>query len=475
MNENNSCNTTANPNAWIEWFLMQKGAKIIDKRCKAKLFRTFNAMVGDDECKEKLLKQEEIAFMFKMNFGSNMVNIIHHCQKVGGNIWMDEEHIGAIQGLQRDATCIVTPDFDQLTQISVRDTSVPEIEDLLNAKTIEDINNLQLSTTKRFSARNVIPIPPFMLDKLDETIRKHRGLCKLVLLTAIKSIKEFDTATSTIKETEPAASSCEDIIYWLFLASKNKIYSVPTMGCIETEVHDHFRQLEQSQLLTIQDTNHLTTPPSQNPNQDLQRPLEIIASSSSHTKDYLDRLNQQMQQSSSEKNTRSFKKLAKKYQKMILTASSSGNVTAQEINEEAREFFNQSSTLNAQIYLNSFLEAREIECTISSALATVLMHGSLTWSNEVTPSGLASSVISSRDIIHNDTLYEGIVLDYSIKHEISGESLKKLTKTQVLYPTDIESMIHRLDALAALCELFFGETSLLYKGIDEFVYECKKN
>ena len=112
--------------------------------------------------------------------------------------------------------------------------------------------------------------------------------------------------------------------------------------------------------------------------------------------------------------------------------------------------------MNAQIYLNSYLEAREIECTISSALATVLMHGSLTWSNEMTPSGLAASVISLRDIINNCTLYEGIVLDYSIKYEISNDSLKKLTKMQVLYPTDIEAMIYRLDALAALCEFFLG-------------------
>ena len=182
-----------------------------------------------------------------------------------------------------------------------------------------------------------------------------------------------------------------------------------------------------------------------------------------------------MQQTSADKNSRNFKKLAKKYQKMLLVASSVGNVVAQEIKTEGREFFNQSSTLNAQIYLNSFLEAWEIECTISSALATVLMHGSLTWSNEITPSGLASSVISSRDIINIDTLYKGIVLDYSIKHEISNKSLKKLTKTQVLYPTDIESMIHWLDALAALCKLFFEEVSLIYKALDEFIYKCEKN
>ena len=476
MDDNNNSNVSSKPNAWIDWFLSRKSAKIIDRQYKERLFRTFDATVEDEVCKDKLLNQGEIAFMFKTNFSSNMVNIIHHCQKIGGNIWRDEEHFGAIQGLRKDATCIITPNFDQLTQISVRDASVPDIEDILKVNTIEDINNLQNSPNEKFSARNVIPIPPFMLEKLDQVIQKNKGQCKLALLAAIESVRTFDRATEDITEigVETARSSCRDILYWLFLANKNKIYSVPTMGCIEVEVHDHFRQLEHSRISSASDLNQTPITSQPQVHQDLQRPLEIIANSSSHTRDYLDKLTQ-MQQSSGDKNSRSFKRLAKKYQQMILVASSVGNVTAQELNEDGKEFFNQSSTLNAQIYLNSYLEAREIECTISSALATVLMHGSLTWSNEITPSGLAASVISSRDIINNDTLYEGIVLDYSIRHEISSESLKKLTKTQVLYPTDIESMIYRLDALTALCELFFGESSLIYKGLDEFVDECKKN
>ena len=97
--------------------------------------------------------------------------------------------------------------------------------------------------------------------------------------------------------------------------------------------------------------------------------------------------------------------LANKYQKILFVASSIGNVVAQEINKDRREIFNQSSTLNAQIvFLNSYLEAREMECTISSALAMVLMHRNFTWSNKVTPSGLSASIISSRDIINNETL-----------------------------------------------------------------------
>ena len=114
---------------------------------------------------------------------------------------------------------------------------------------------------------------------------------------------------------------------------------------------------------------------------------------------------------------------------MMLVASSVGNVTSTNLNSEGLEFFNQSNSLHAQIFLNSYLKAKDIDCSISLALATILMHRSLTWSNAVMPSGLVASFISSKDIPINDSLYQGIILDYSIKYEILDESLSKLTKT----------------------------------------------
>ena len=68
-----------------------------------------------------------------------------------------------------------------------------------------------------------------------------------------------------------------------------------------------------------------------------------------------------------------------------------------------------------------------------------------------------------------------LVLDYSIKHEITEELLTKLTKIQMIYPSDIEATIQRLDALTALSELFFGENSYLAKGLDQLVFDCKWN
>ena len=206
---------------------------------------------------------------------------------------------------------------------------------------------------------------------------------------------------------------------------------------------------------------------------EIQWPLESIANSSSITREYLDRLTH-IQATNGDKQSKPFQKIANKYQKMVLIASSKGDVVNTELNGGAMEFFNQSTLLLVQIFLNSFLEARDIECTVSTALASILMHGRFLWLDAANPSGLASSVILSKDIINSDTLYNGIVLDYLIKHEISDDYLNKLTKTKVMYPTEIEATIHWQDALAALSGLFFGETSYLAKGLDELVVECKR-
>ena len=63
MDEGNTVNSTTNPNAWIDWFMSRKSTKVIDKRYKAKLFKTFDATVEEDTCKKELLNQGEVAFM----------------------------------------------------------------------------------------------------------------------------------------------------------------------------------------------------------------------------------------------------------------------------------------------------------------------------------------------------------------------------------------------------------------------------
>ena len=118
--------------------------------------------------------------------------------------------------------------------------------------------------------------------------------------------------------------------------------------------------------------------------------------------------------------------------------------------------------------LNSILEEEQIDCSILSAVTTSLFHGCFLWVNAVTPSGLASCVITSEDFMMTDTYY-------STKFEMKDATLEKLTKTQVKLPDDMEGAAERLKALTALCTLFFGRRSLPAQGISTLILRCREN
>ena len=85
--------------SWNDCFLSRKSAPLIDKSFKSKLFLTFNADIISNDCKEQMIKQNKLVFLFKMNFGQGKVNMLHHCQEIGGKLWMQEEYFAAIQGI----------------------------------------------------------------------------------------------------------------------------------------------------------------------------------------------------------------------------------------------------------------------------------------------------------------------------------------------------------------------------------------
>ena len=183
----------------------------------------------------------------------------------------------------------------------------------------------------------------------------------------------------------------------------------------------------------------------------------------------------QLQSQSSDKSTKNFKKIPKKYQNMILVATSTSEATELDYNADGAEFFKASSTLNAQVMLNSLFEAEGIDCSVSAAVTTTLLYGSFLWKDALSPSGFAASVLSSEGILRSDTLHEGMILDYATKFDISSSSLSKLTKSQVLFPQDVEELTHRIRAIYALATFFFKKNGFLSQGLKRVKNFCLDN
>ena len=466
---------------WIKWFDSRPSSEFINKQSMEELFKAFNASVLDDDIKQKLQDHQETLFIFKESFGERM-NVFHHVKILGGTVYDSNVQIGFIQGASKDMATTMTPDIDILCSMTATTAiAVPTVTDILKATNAAEIDALTNGTTTTYKPRNFIPIIPFLCQDISEMIMASQGDCKLTLLKVIQSIKTFDTTHSSIATYQhKAKTKCKDILHWLYLSSQNNIHikAVPTTVSSSSRIRTEFKSIEKS-CIESGTPPVVSTAPSMANFADqlgahLKRPLEMVGTSMSSNQDVLRQLSK-MQSQSNEKSSKSFTKLPPKYQNMIRVASSRGEVTAMDINDNAKEIFRSTTMLNANILLNSVLEGDNIDCSISMSMTTALMCGSFLWINPMTPSGLASSVIISEDLMRTDTLHEGMVLDLTTKFEMSQSSIDKLTKSHIKFPDNTEGTIERLRALQALCCFFFEERSLSSQGLKSLVNKCSDN
>ena len=463
--------------SWKEWFENRDSADTINKTHQAELFTAFGPEDEKEKCLEEIIQHEETTFLFKANFGTTNVNIFHHLKKVGGTIYQPTTLYGFLQGVGKSTTWVVTPDTDILSKKPEGNaTPTPTPTDLNKVTSLANVEALELSATITYLPRNFIPIPPFLLGIVHKSIADYNGDAKQVLLASAKAITAFDiTHAGDDEYKDKAKPKCKDFLFWLYLVSKNHelIQPTPAMACSNEVVARKFKDIE-TELLSLPSNDNNTAAMSTAMGESLKRPFEVLATTASTTADFVEKLTQ-LQRQSNEKSTRSFKKIPIKYQNMLLVATSTGEATNVDYEQTATEFFKTTNILHAQVLLNSEMEAAKLDCTIPPAMATSLSHGGFLWTNPLTPSGFAASTIVSEGILRTDTLYEGMVLDYSTKHDMSATSLAKLTRTQVMYPSNIEAAIERIQAIQVLATYFFGRRSFISQGLTKMVNSCIDN
>ena len=464
---------------WIAWLESRESSNFVNKQAQEELFQAFNSSVDENDCKTKLIDHQEVLFLFKETFG-NRLNVFHHVNQIGGTVYDRDIHVGMIQGVDIDMTIMTMPDIDVLIKKPEGTAvAVPTTTNILQVATQEDIDALTNGASTVYKPRNFIPITPFLCKDVSESIEKNQGDCKQLLLQVVQSIKNFDTKNNANADYEDKAKQkCKDLLSWIYLASKNNdtIQATPTTSNMNRRIKKKLEEIETTCInkQSTQSNNQLDQNFAEALGNHLKRPLEIIATSNTTQSDIL-RSFQTQHERSNDKSSKSFTKLPTEYQNMLLVASSHGEVTAMEINEQAKAFFKCANNLNANIMLNSLLETSGIDCSVSTAMTQALMCGCFLWRNALTPSGLAASVIVSQDNLRNDTLHEGMVLELSTKFEMSTASLDKLTKTTIRYPATIEGLIERLRALKTLSCFFFNELSHAAQGLTSLTLKCMDN
>ena len=247
-----------------------------------------------------MMEYDQTVFMFKQNLGDNKISVFHYLSRLGGSLYDKTEIFGAVQGIGDGTSCVITPDIVTLLCLSVRNAEkVPKPDNIFAARTRTDIENLVQDNNHQFFPQNFIPIPPFLLNKLNTTLELTKGNGMATLLAVIEEIVEFDDTTidnddeNDNDQREDARESCIDLVYWLWPTTKRKIYATPTLGCSNRAMRECMRELE-SKNLDIQDLvndlNQISQSQATQSFASLQPPIDIIAANSVTTQDALVKL-----------------------------------------------------------------------------------------------------------------------------------------------------------------------------------------
>ena len=328
-------------NCWLEWFESRESFDIVNKGFLEKLFETFDHSLTTEDCKEALLEHPESVFMIRVPFRSSRVVLFHHMMKDSSTFYDSDtgDHYSFLQGLGASMTFPMMPDVDLLCKHpTTAAIQTPTPTQILNCLKEDEIDALTDSASVTFKPRNSIPVLPFLVYPIHESIRILNGDPKKVLLACITAIKSFDADHASDSEyKEKAKSKCKDILLWTFLVLKdnNAIKEIPSLACDSEKLIASFEKLSKANLSNDQEKRQVHF--SSEVEQSLQRPFEVLAATTSSTSDFLEKLTQ-IQASNNDKAAKSFKKIPAKYQNMLLVASSVGDVTELDYSSEASEF-----------------------------------------------------------------------------------------------------------------------------------------
>ena len=461
---------------WYEYYDSRPTSSIINKGRMEQMLKNFDSNLSAKEAKAEMSKNKDIVFLAKIGLNKSL-GLVHHVDVEGGTIGDPVEECAFIVGLDRDVAMIASPDEEALfRQPHPNAYQVAKREDIMNCISIEDVNNLVPSQSQTIRARNFIPVPPFLVRTLNDSIAINKANTSQVILDVITKIKEFDEVHKDDDEfKEKATTKCKQFLHWLYVACKdddeNGIAQVQFGNCSSRVLSTKLKSFMSANLSVTGSGNQ-----AQAVSQALVTPLQQLAASSRSTQEALLKLTETQEKDAAfSAKDKSFAKIPESYRNMLLNASSIGEAKPSTLQDQAIEFFKLPGIKQAHVHLNSMLESKGIRVSIPYSVVNSLFCGAFKWSNLATPSGFAASVLETESYLRNDVLREAMVLEAATKFNISDEYVDKLTKTSVQFPTTAEETIERFKAMRALAFFFFPIESYITQFYIQIANWCMKN
>ena len=423
------------------------------------MLKSFDFSLSADEARAAMARNQDFVFLARKGLNKEL-GLFHHLEISRGTIIDLDKDCAFFVGLNQANAIIATPDAAVLfCQPHPQAYEVAKREDIMNCSSLQDVKDLKESTSQSIQARDFIPVPPFLVKTLGDSIAVNKDDTYKIFFDDITAIKKFDDAHKDDAEfKEKVVTKCKQLQHLLYVASTDdgatSIAQIHFAVCTNEGITAKMREFEKKNFAQVSNAQAQVT-------NALVAPLEQLATSSRTTQEMLLKMSATQEKGTSSLSDKSFSKMPESYRNMILDASSVGKAKPSALGEEVMEFFKQPGIKQAHIHLNSLLDGKGIQVSILHSVVNALYCGAFKWSNLATPSGFATSVLERESYLRNDVLCEAMVLEASTKFEILDEYVKKLMKTLIQFPTVAEDLIERFKAMRELAVFFFPVESYI--------------
>jgi hypothetical protein len=293
---------------WYEYYDVCPTSTVINKGKMEQMLKSFNSTLSASEPKVAMSKNKDIVFLARTGLNKTL-GLIHHVDIEGGTIVDPDEDCAFIVGLDRANAIVATPNVEVLFRQPHPDAyAVAKREDIMNCTSIDDIANLAVSQSQYIRARNFIPVPPFLVRTLNDSIAINKANTDQVFLDVITEIKVFDEVHKDDDEyKEKAATKCKMFLQWLYVACKDvdeeSIAQIQFSNCANEALSKRLKEFMATNL-TMSGTENQA----QVVSQALVGPLQQLAASSRTTQEALLKLTETGEKQGSNSSEKSFSK-----------------------------------------------------------------------------------------------------------------------------------------------------------------------
>jgi len=271
--------------SWYEYYAALPASSVVKKGKMEQMLRSFDASLSADEAKAAMTRNQDFVFLARTGLNKTL-GLFHHLEVSGGTIVDPEEDCAFYVGLNRANAIIATPDAAVLFRPPHQDAyDVAKREDIMNCVSVQDVERLAASDTQSLRARNFVPVPPFLVQTLNESIVANKAKTSQIFLDVIMAIKEFDEIHKDDDEfKEKATTKCKQLLHWLYVADQNDddngIAQIQFAICTNETIMERLKVFETTNLTQTHDPQSQVT-------QALVAPLAQLAASSKTTQETL--------------------------------------------------------------------------------------------------------------------------------------------------------------------------------------------